>query len=290
MEVFIDPNSGFCGGVVRAIRMAEKGTQNKNVLYCLGEIVHNEAEVKRLEQKGLKFINTEDFKNLRNERVLIRAHGEPPETYELAKQNNIELIDATCKVVQSLQQQVQKASAEMQKLDGQIIIFGKKDHPEVIGLVGQSEAEVVVLSKIEEVEKIDFTKPIRLFSQTTRNVHEFEQIKDLIEKRIQEIAEMDTGFFVATNSVCNQVSKREEKLINLSNNYDVIVFVGGKNSSNAKFLYGICKKHNPNSYFVSDVTELNEDWFKSKKSVGIAGATSTPQWLMEEVASEIKSF
>ena len=290
MEVFIDPNSGFCGGVVRAIRLAEEGTQVGEELYCLGEIVHNEAEVNRLLNKGLKFISLEELKSLRNARVLIRAHGEPPETYELAKQNNIELIDATCKVVQNLQEKVRLASGEMQKVDGQVVIFGKENHPEVIGLVGQSNAEVIVLSKIDEIDKIDFTKPIRLFSQTTRNVHEFEKLKNLIQKSIKKQGEKIADSYVATNSVCSQVSKREEKLIALAREYDVVVFVGGKNSSNAKFLYGICKKHNPNSYFVSDETELSQDWFKDEKSVGIAGATSTPQWLMEKVALKIKSL
>jgi 4-hydroxy-3-methylbut-2-en-1-yl diphosphate reductase len=290
MEVFIDPDSGFCGGVIRAIRLAEEGTNLGVELYCLGEIVHNEAEVNRLLSRGIKFISHEELKDLKNVRVMIRAHGEPPETYELAKQNNLELIDATCKVVQSLQQKIRIASDEMINVDGQIVIFGKKKHPEVIGLVGQSKAKVVVLSNADEIDKIDFKRPIRLFSQTTKNTHEFEKLRSLIQNKIAIQDQKNLDFYDATNTVCRQVSNREQKLILLANEYDVLIFVGGKNSSNARFLFGICEKHNPNSYFVSDEEEIEEDWFMGKDKVGIAGATSTPQWLMEKVAQKIKSL
>ena len=290
MQVFIDPNSGFCGGVIKAIQLAEKEIQGREQLYCLGEIVHNEAEVERLSKKGIVFISHDDLKSIQNAKVLIRAHGEPPETYQLAKKNNIELIDATCKVVQCLQDKVSKAAGEIKKENGQIVIFGKAKHPEVVGLMGHSSIDVIVLENEEDVRKIDFSRPIRLFSQTTMSIHKFEEIKLLIQSKLNESQKNDKSFFEATNSVCMQVSKREEELVLFAKRHDVIVFVGGQNSSNAKFLFEICKVQNAKSYFVINETEIKKAWFDGISSVGISGATSTPQWLMNEVAEKIKTL
>ncbi|PKP34374.1 MAG: 4-hydroxy-3-methylbut-2-enyl diphosphate reductase [Bacteroidetes bacterium HGW-Bacteroidetes-17] len=290
MQVFVDPNSGFCGGVVKAVKTAEKEIAGQDQLYCLGEIVHNQAEVARLTERGIIFISHDDLKSIRNAKVLVRAHGEPPETYQLAKQNNIELIDATCKVVQRLQRKVGKAAEEIKKVNGQIVIFGKTKHPEVLGLMGQSCVEVVILEKEGDIRKIDFTRPIRLFSQTTMSMLKFEEIKLLIQSKLNESQRNDKYFFEATNSVCKQVSKREEKLVFFARSHDVIVFVGGQNSSNAKFLFGICKEHNAKSYFVANETEIQKSWFEGADLVGVSGATSTPQWLMNEVAEKIKTL
>lgn len=286
MKVVVDPYSGFCGGVVKAIRLAEENSATEDQLYCLGEIVHNQAEVARLTTKGLKFINHDEFRKLKNVRVLIRAHGEPPETYKIAGQNGIELIDATCKVVKRLQQKVKKACEKNKDKNGQVVIFGKEDHPEVISLKGQVESDFIVIKSKNELGKIDFARPIHLFAQTTKSITEFEEIKRLIQNNLIG----GNADFEATNSVCNQVSSREEKLLLFARENEVIVFVGGENSSNAKFLFGICKKNNPDSYFVSDETQVNSDWFKGIKSVGISGATSTPQWLMARVAEKIKAL
>jgi len=290
MQVYVDPNSGFCGGVVKAIKTAEKETMGQDQLYCLGEIVHNQAEVARLTKKGIIFISHDDLKNIQNAKVLIRAHGEPPETYQLAKKNNIELIDATCKVVQRLQNKIGKAAEEIKKENGQIVIFGKAKHPEVVGLMGHSSVDVIILEDEKDIQKINFSRPIRLFSQTTMSIHKFEEIKLLIQSKLNESQKDDKSFFEATNSVCKQVSKREEKLVLFAKNHDVIVFVGGQNSSNAKFLFGICKEHNAKSYFVTNETEVKKAWFEGVDSVGVSGATSTPQWLMNEIADKIKTL
>ncbi|MBU1012895.1 MAG: 4-hydroxy-3-methylbut-2-enyl diphosphate reductase [Bacteroidetes bacterium] len=290
MQVFVDPNSGFCGGVLKAVKMAEKEIKGQDQLYCLGEIVHNQEEVARLTEKGIIFISHDELKSLRNVKVLIRAHGEPPETYQLGINKNIELIDATCKVVQRLQNKVGKTAKEIKKENGQIVIFGKAKHPEVLGLMGQSSAEVIILENEGDIRKIDFTRPIRLFSQTTMSMSKFEEIKLLIYSKLNESQRNDKYFFEATNSVCKQVSKREEKLVFFAKNHDVIVFVGGQNSSNAKFLFGICKEHNTRSYFVANETEIQKAWFEGVDLVGVSGATSTPQWLMNEVAEKIKTF
>lgn len=290
MQVVVDPHSGFCGGVVKAIRLAERESASDDQLYCLGEIVHNQAEVDRLATKGLKFINQDDLQNFKNVRVLIRAHGEPPETYRLAEQNNIELIDATCSVVKKLQDKVKKASKEIQSKNGQIVIFGKENHPEVISLKGQAGVEVIVIENKEELNKVDFLRPIRFFSQTTKSLKEFEEINGLIQEKMNQINSVEVPNYKAVNSVCRQVSNREEKLILFAKENDVIVFVGGENSSNAKFLYGICKTNNPQSYFVRDENDIDKKWFDIAKSVGVSGATSTPQWLMNKVAAKIKAL
>jgi 4-hydroxy-3-methylbut-2-en-1-yl diphosphate reductase len=278
MKVEIDQNSGFCFGVVYAIEMAEDYLDEKGSLYCLGDIVHNDKEVQRLESKGLKIIDHEDLKELKDTTVLIRAHGEPPETYRMALQNNIELIDASCPVVLKLQNRVRNAYEE----DVQIVIYGKPGHAEVNGLIGQTHQEAIIVTKEEDLEKVDFSRPISLFSQTTKSTEGFYKIKSLIEARSSE--------FKANDTICRQVSNRDPQLRVFSALYDVIIFVAGKKSSNGKVLYEVCKSVNPRSYFISDEAELEPFWFENCQSVGICGATSTPMWLMEKISLAVKKY
>ena len=281
MIVEIDKKSGFCFGVVYAIEHAESFLKENEKLYSLGDIVHNDEEVKRLRQKGLISISKDEYKNLQDAAVLIRAHGEPPETYKTAIKNNLTLIDASCPVVLKLQHRIRNAYEK----NYQIIIYGKPGHPEINGLVGQTNGEAIVISDIEELNNIniDWNKPISIFSQTTKSPSKFYQI---IEK-IKSIAKNEV---VVNDTICRQVSNRAPWLKQFAKNYDVIIFVAGKKSSNGKVLYGVCKNENPNSYFVSSVEEINPEWFKNAEKVGICGATSTPRWLMEQVKEKILSL
>ena len=290
MEVTIDKNSGYCFGVEFAIQMAEDEMED-GPLYCLGDIVHNSMEVKRLNAKGLKVIDREALQNIRNAKVLIRAHGEPPETYQLALDNNIELVDASCPVVLKLQHRVKVAYDKMKNVDGQIVIYGKTGHAEVIGLTGQTRDEAIVVMQDEDLDKIDFSRPVTLFSQTTKSTQGFYRIKQMIEDRIKKakgtLEEVD---FSANDSICRQVSNREPQLQRFSKENDVIIFVSGKKSSNGKALYGVCKDENPRSYFVENKEGVVPSWFGAADKVGICGATSTPMWLMENVADYIKEL
>jgi 4-hydroxy-3-methylbut-2-en-1-yl diphosphate reductase len=291
MEVVIDSNSGYCFGVEFAIQMAEDEMHENNILYCLGDIVHNDKEVERLAKKGLKVINRDELIKLKNCRVLIRAHGEPPETYQIALRNNIELVDASCPVVLKLQNRVKNAYDKMHEKNGQIVIYGKNGHAEVVGLAGQTEGNCIIISSEEDLDKLDYSKPITLFSQTTKSTEGFYKIKNLIEERIQkEKGEFSTEDFSPNDSICRQVSNREPQLANFSTRHDVILFVSGKKSSNGKALYEVCKSTNPNSYFIEDENEIKPEWITGCKSVGICGATSTPMWLMEKVAHFVKHF
>ena len=291
MQVTIDKNSGYCFGVEFAIKMAEDEMESENTLYCLGDIVHNDMEVNRLSQKGLVVIDRDQLKSISNCKVLIRAHGEPPETYRTAIENNIELIDASCPVVLKLQHRVKTAFDKMEKEKGQIVIYGKKGHAEVIGLTGQTMENAVVVMEEADLEKIDFTRPITLFSQTTKSTRGFYDLKSKIEDRILKakgtIEEID---FNANDSICRQVSNREPQLKKFSQENDVIIFVSGKKSSNGKALYQVCKDQNEQSYFVENENELDKNWFIGADSVGICGATSTPMWLMEQVMNHINSW
>lgn len=278
MKVEIDQNSGFCFGVVYAIEMAEDHLEENGSLYCLGDIVHNDMEVERLEAKGLKIINHDDLKELKDTTVLIRAHGEPPETYEVALQNNINLIDASCPVVLKLQNRVRGAFDK----DENIVILGKPGHAEVLGLVGQTNDEAVVITDESEVENLDFSKPVQFFSQTTKSTEKFYKIKALMEEKTDQLKANDT--------ICRQVSNREPDLRVFSDQYDVVVFVAGKKSSNGKVLYGVCKSVNPRTHFVSTIDEIDPKWFQGAGSVGICGATSTPMWLMEQAADHIREI
>ena len=291
MEVTIDKNSGYCFGVEFAIKMAEDEMEHSEKLYCLGDIVHNDMEVRRLSEKGLVVIDREQLCQLTNCKVLIRAHGEPPETYRTAIENNIELIDASCPVVLKLQYRVKNAFDKMEREEAQIVIYGKKCHAEVIGLAGQTLEKAIVVMEDSDLEKIDFSRPVTLFSQTTKSTKGFYEISKKIEDRIKAYkGELNQLDFNANDSICRQVSNREPQLQRFSAENDVILFVSGKKSSNGKALYQVCLSENPRSFFIENETELDQDWFFSGDNVGICGATSTPMWLMEQVKSHLESL
>jgi 4-hydroxy-3-methylbut-2-en-1-yl diphosphate reductase len=291
MKVTIDSNSGYCFGVEFAIQMAEDEMQNSDTLYCLGDIVHNDKEVERLAKKGLRVINREELFRLNNCKVLIRAHGEPPETYQIALKNNIELVDASCPVVLKLQNRVKNAYDKMRKIEGQIVIYGKNGHAEVIGLAGQTEGNSIIITSENDLDKLDYSKPITLFSQTTKSTEGYYKIKSLIEERIKKAkGNLDAEDFNPNDSICRQVSNREPQLERFSKEHDVVLFVSGKKSSNGKALYEVCKSTNFNSHFIEDEAEINQEWFIGCKSVGICGATSTPMWLMEKVAHFVENI
>lgn len=278
LKVTIDKSSGFCFGVVYAIDMAEDILDQEDYLYCLGDIVHNDEEVERLRAKGLRIIDHEHLKELRNEKVLIRAHGEAPSTYELALANNLTLIDASCPVVLKLQNRIKSTHD-----DGEhILIFGKHGHAEVIGLQGQTDGKATVFMDIAELDNVELPSKFTLYSQTTKSVDKFYQIKDELISRGYEVKANDT--------ICRQVSNRYEDLEKFVADFDKIVFVSGKKSSNGKVLYDVCKKYNDNSYFISNVEELDQNWFQPGDKIGICGATSTPMWLMEQVKAQLEGF
>ena len=280
----IDKKSGYCFGVTRAIARAEEELKKGQTLYCLGDIVHNALEVERLTKLGLITIDLEQFKNLKNARVLLRAHGEPPSTYEIAKRNNIELIDASCPVVLTLQKKIKRKDEE--SIGGtQTVIYGKVGHAEVVGLVGQTDARAIVIENKEELTKLDFTKDIHLFSQTTKPLDGFREIAELIEKKMQAGAK-----FKSYDTICRQVSNRVPNLKEFAQKHDIILFVAGEKSSNGKVLFAECKKHNPQSYFVANPQSFDTSVVKDHMSVGICGATSTPKWQMEEVAKIVKTM
>lgn len=292
MKVTIDPNSGFCFGVIYAIQKAEEELDQSGNLYCLGDIVHNNKEVERLAAKGLKVINHDQLKELSDCKVLIRAHGEPPETYQIALKNNIELIDASCPVVLKLQNRVRISYNKIEDTEGQIVIYGEEGHAEVNGLLGQTGGRAIIVRSEEDLDKIDFSKPVTLFSQTTKSTAGFAKMKAMIEQRSNYAMETEvTDEFLTTNdTICRQVSNREPHLKKFVLEHDVILFVSGKKSSNGKALYSVCQSVNPNSYFISDENEFDPAWVKDATTVGIAGATSTPLWLMEKVRDEVQSL
>ena len=289
MKITIDTYSGFCFGVVYAIEMAESILKNEGSLYCLGDIVHNNKEVERLNALGLKIIDHNDLHDLKDCKVLIRAHGEPPSTYELALKNNIQLLDASCPVVLKLQHQIKGGYEEIKQIDGQVIIFGKQGHAEVVGLLGQTNNNAIVVASFEDLEKIDFNKSIYIYSQTTKSPKAYQEITLEIEKRVKMSTNTNIKYIV-NDTLCRQVSGREPQLKQFSTLNDVVIFVSGKKSSNGKMLYESCKNENQNSYFISDIDELNPSWFLGVNSVGICGATSTPRWLMESVQKAIEKI
>ena len=290
MEIEIDKNSGYCFGVEFAIEMAEDEMKESGNLYCLGDIVHNSMEVERLEAKGLKIISHDDLKNIYNSKVLIRAHGEPPETYQLALKNNIELIDASCPVVLKLQNRVKNSYDQMVDRNGQIVIYGKPGHAEVIGLTGQTKENAIIVMEDKDLDMIDFSRPVTLYSQTTKSTKGFYHIKSLIEDRIvASKGSLEVLDFKANDSICRQVSNREPSMEKFSTKHDVILFVSGKKSSNGKALYGVCKKNNEKSYFIENENEIDLSWINSEDSIGICGATSTPMWLMEQVSEFVEN-
>ena len=290
LKITVDPKSGFCFGVVYAIEMAENILKEDNKLYCLGDIVHNNREVDRLNNLGLEIIDHKRLSELNNCKVLIRAHGEPPTTYEIALKNNIELLDASCPVVLKLQHQIKEGYETIKKIDGQVIIYGKEGHAEVTGLVGQTNGEAIIVTTKEDISKIDFEKPIYIYSQTTKSPKAFQDIVDEIKKELIDLGKDVDLKFVVHDTLCRQVSGREPQLKTFASENDVIVFVSGTKRSNGKMLFLSCKEQNKQSYFVSDTKEIDENWFKNSNSVGICGATSTPRWLMDEVADHIKQI
>ncbi|MGJ3234743.1 4-hydroxy-3-methylbut-2-enyl diphosphate reductase [Marivirga sp.] len=275
LNVKIDNSSGFCFGVVYAIEMAEDMLDEQGYLYCLGDIVHNDEEVKRLEAKGLRIIDREALKELKDEKVLIRAHGEPPSTYKLAIENNLTLVDASCPVVLKLQNRIKNSFDKKE----QIFIYGKHGHAEVEGLLGQTNQEAVVFQDINELDIDSLPREMTLYSQTTKSTDNFYKIKETLT---------EAGISVnANDTICRQVSNRDKELRSFAGEFDKVVFVSGTKSSNGKVLYNVCKDKNPNTYFISNITELDKNWFKENDSVGICGATSTPMWLMEQVRDEL---
>jgi len=282
--VEIDNKSGFCFGVRNAIEKAEATLSAETTLYSLGHIVHNELEVKRLQNLGLLTINHDEFFQLKDCKVLIRAHGEPPLTYEYAQRNNITLIDATCPVVLKLQQRVKKASETMNEVGGNVIIFGHLGHAEVDGLVGQTDDHAIIIDNPEDYNNIDLSRPMVVFSQTTKSVEDFKKLTENIKNHAQ------ANKVEVHDTICRQVSNRVPHLQDFAVKFDLVVFVGGRHSSNAQVLFDVCKKQNVRSYFVSSPEELQASWFSGMNTVGVSGATSTPQWLMEKVAEKIKQF
>ncbi len=275
IQVEIDNGSGFCFGVTTAIRKAEEELSKGNTLYCLGDIVHNGMECERLRQLGLVTINHDDLKTLRDTKVLLRAHGEPPATYQLAQQNHIEVIDATCPVVLQLQRRIKRQY--QQHPDAQIVIFGKPGHAEVLGLVGQTDGHAIVIAHFEDVMQLDFSRDIYLYSQTTKSLEEFQRIVEYIEQHISADA-----VFQRFDTICRQVASRISNITSFAAKHDLVLFVCGRKSSNGKVLFNECKNVNPNTYLIEDADEIQLEWLQGVKTVGICGATSTPKWLMEE--------
>lgn len=289
IQIEIDKDSGFCFGVTTAIEKAEDELNRMSVLtnhnctlYCLGDIVHNGMEVERLHAQGLKTINHEELRKLHDVKVLLRAHGEPPETYEIAKRNNIEIIDATCPVVLQLQRRIKKQFDN--NPDAQIVIFGKNGHAEVLGLVGQTKSHAIVIENFDDVVKLDFNRDIYLYSQTTKSLDEFHRIIEYIQNHISENA-----CFKSFDTICRQVANRMPNISSFAVKHDLILFVSGRKSSNGKVLFNECKSINPNSHQIESAREIDWKWFENINTVGICGATSTPKWLMEECRDYILS-
>ena len=275
VQIEIDSGSGFCFGVTTAIQKAQEELAKGGTLYCLGDIVHNGIEVKRLHERGLVTINHDDLRQLYDVKVLLRAHGEPPETYELARKNNIEIIDATCPVVLTLQRRIKKQYESHP--DVQIVIFGKTGHAEVLGLVGQTQSNAIVIEKVDDVKLLDFSRDIYLYSQTTKSLDEFHRVIDYIQSHISPDA-----VFRSFDTICRQVANRMPNIANFASKHDLILFMSGRKSSNGRVLFNECKRVNPNSYHIEDVDAIDFDWLQGVNTIGICGATSTPKWLMEK--------
>lgn len=285
LNIEIDNGSGFCFGVTTAIQKAEEELAKGNKLYCLGDIVHNGMECERLREMGLITINHDELAQLHDAKVLLRAHGEPPETYELARQNNIEIIDATCPVVLQLQKRIKKqydANSQLPTANSQIVIFGKKGHAEVLGLVGQTHSNAIVIEHFDEVSQLDFSRDIYLYSQTTKSLDEFHRIIEYIQEHISPDAT-----FRSFDTICRSVANRMPNISQFATKHDLILFVCGRKSSNGKVLYNECLRVNPNTHLIEGPDEINPQWLEGIKTVGICGATSTPKWLMEQCRDAI---
>jgi 4-hydroxy-3-methylbut-2-en-1-yl diphosphate reductase len=291
MVVEIDKQSGFCFGVRNAVEIAEKALLNGERVFSLGPIVHNDKEVDRLSSLGLESIDHEQFKNLKECKVLIRAHGEPPETYLTAEANNITIVEATCPIVKRLQSKIRETWIRTKKGEGQVVIFGKPGHAEVVGLLGQINNEGILVSGPDDFGKIDISKPVHLFSQTTMSVKEYSNLIEVLRSRMKEqgINDPDDNLII-NKTICGQVSNREPHLKAFAKKHDTIIFVSGRESSNGKMLYSVCKNVNSDTHFVSSLEELDKSWFTGKNSVGICGATSTPKWLIENIRDFISNL
>lgn len=282
MLIEIDEKSGFCFGVVRAISEAEKTLETGQTVYSLGDIVHNRIEVQRLESRGLKTVTHDDLNRLEKCRLFIRAHGEPPKTYAVARKRGIEIIDATCPVVARLQRRVKQAHEEMAAVGGQVVILGKRGHAEVVGLTGQVDEPTVVIESDEDLDRIDFARPIHFLSQTTQSIALFEHLGEMMKRRAADPEKVKID-----DTICRQVSGREQHLTEFARRFDVVVFVCGRKSSNGKVLFEVCRRANGNTHNIEEPSELDPVWFERAESVGICGATSTPKWLMQQVAEAI---
>jgi len=282
MEIEIDNGSGFCFGVTTAIQKAEEELAKGNTLYCLGDIVHNGMECDRLRQMGLITINHEEMRQLHHVKVLLRAHGEPPATYELARRNNIEIIDATCPVVLQLQKRIKK---QYEAGAGQIVIFGKNGHAEVLGLVGQTEGKAIVIEQFEDVKQLDFSRDIYLYSQTTKSLDEFHRIIEYIQQHI-----LPEATFKSFDTICRSVANRMPNISSFATKHDLILFVCGRKSSNGKVLFNECLRVNPNTHLIEGPEEIDAAWLNGIQTVGICGATSTPKWLMEQCRDALQQM
>ncbi|MBQ0015397.1 MAG: 4-hydroxy-3-methylbut-2-enyl diphosphate reductase [Bacteroidales bacterium] len=288
MDFVIDDNAGFCFGVVKAIDAAEEHLSANETIYCLGNIVHNSAEVRRLHDKGLEVIDYNQLDRLAQlspkPKVMIRAHGEPPATYDRVRRLGLPLIDATCPMVLGLQKRIRSGYEAMCAVGGQVVIFGKQGHAEVIGLNGQTDNSAIIVCNPDSLDQIDFSKPIRLYSQTTMNREQYDQL-------IQNVSQRSTsGDFVAYDTLCNRVAGRTQDLRQFAGRVDVLIFVGGEESSNAHYLFEFCRAIQPQSYFISEVNQLQPSWCRQAHTVGITGATSTPRWLMEQVRNQLRKY
>lgn len=282
LTVEIDPRSGFCNGVVRAVRQAENYLQYNSRLYSLGAIVHNAVELERLKEKGLEILSIDQVAGLKNDVILVRAHGEPPQTYELARRNNLQVIDCTCPVVLKLQERVRETWQRLDPVGGHVVIFGKKGHAEVNGLVGQTGGAAIVIGSLEEARDIDFAHPVALFSQTTKDPAEFQSIAEYFRSRRRDCEVYDT--------ICRQVAQRHKSLVAFARSHDVILFVSGRESSNGKVLFDLCRSENPRTHWVEDASQLDAGWFRDGERVGICGATSTPKWQLEEIFISLQAI
>jgi 4-hydroxy-3-methylbut-2-enyl diphosphate reductase len=290
MKIDIDPQSGFCTGVKRAVKLAETEIQEGREVRCLGEIVHNQAEVERLSQSGLTTVSSDAVSDIQNGNILIRAHGEPPSTYEKLNAGKNKVIDGTCPVVIQVQKKVKKAYEESLQNNGKLIIYGKSTHPEVNGLLGQIQYDAMAVTSTSELEGYDFSQPIYLFSQTTMPVAGYKELQDFIHHKMQKHFPWSEVPLQVFDTICKQVANRIPQLQKFAREYQVVVFVGGANSSNGKVLFQACKAENPHCYFVSKASELKEEWFENRNTVGICGATSTPVWQMEEIKQAVENL
>lgn len=285
MKVKIEENAGFCFGVVSAIETCERELKQEKELYCIGDIVHNSEEVDRLKRLGLRIIDKEDLSNLKDCKVMIRAHGEPPSTYKTAEENHISIIDATCPIVLKLQKDVRKGYLEMKECGGQTVIFGKKGHAEVVGLEGQTDNTAIVVSKTEDLNDIDFTKPLHIFSQTTKSREDFMFLVEQIRRRMKA-NDNEENLFV-TDSICKRVGARSKTLLEFADSVEAVLFVSGRHSSNGKYLFRLCKDHKQETYFISGKQDIDFAELRKYETIGISGATSTPMWLMEEIRNYV---